>query len=978
MAGLTAVLNGSATAAPGDATEISTYIVQTAGQPIATYAGERSGFKATKPGKGKKVDAHSAEAKAYAQRLTSDHDATLRAAGISTSRKGYDYQTVFNGFTAQLTKAEAARLTKTPGVTGLWANETVQVDTVTTPSFLGLTGDDGVWQKQFGGVANAGEGVIVGVIDTGIWPENPAFAALPEPRPDAATIASKWHGTCDAGTTGAPVTCNNKLIGARFFRGAGQSSIQPVEFWSPRDYDGHGSHTASTSAGNTNVPASINGAAVGSISGMAPAARVAAYKALWENPPGSASEASGAVSDLVAAINAAVTDGVDVINFSISGSTTALFYPTEVAFFNAAAAGVFVAASAGNNGPGASTVAHIAPWVATVAASTHPRGNQKTVVLGNGARYTGVGVVPGAVPTSPLVDSAAIPAAGRTVADATLCMPGSIDPAQAAGKIVLCTRGSNARVEKSQVVKAAGGVGMVLANPAGTTGLVGDFHSVPTVHLEAASGGDAVKAYAATPGATASLTETDPTPVEAPMMAGFSSAGPSLAGGGDLLKPDITAPGVDVIAAISPAKDGNNFNAESGTSMSSPHIAGLAALLKSAHPDWDPMTIKSALMTTAGQTTNFGNPIKASDGTVANPLNYGSGHVQPGAAFNPGLVYESGPVDWLAYACAIGQAASVGVDCSTLPVIDASDMNYPSISVGDLVGSQTITRTVTNITDRDSKYTPTVVAPAGFTVSVSPSVLKVDAGQSATYKVTLTRTSAALGAWAFGSITWYDKATGHRDHTVRSPIAVRPVAFASPTEVTGTGSAAISVKAGYTGTLTASLAGLAPATVTNYPLTTSGPAFVSTAPAASSRTAKVTVTVPDGSIGRFGTYAADYSATTDIDVYAYNAGTNKVAGQAADGDSEELITLGPGTYDVYYDLFAGDTLTTIKGHVFLLGTTATGNATVSPASTAVTTGQSLSVTVTGSGLTSGLRYLGRVTLTDGTSTLARPFVTITG
>ncbi|MEV6970157.1 S8 family peptidase [Hamadaea sp. NPDC051192] len=975
MAGLTVILNGSATAAPGGAADTATYIVQTAGQPIATYAGDRTGFKATKPGKGKKVDAHSPEAKAYAQRLSSDHDAALRAAGVSSTRKGYDYQTVFNGFSAQLTQAEAARLAKTAGVTAVWANETVHADTVTTPSFLGLTGDGGVWQQQFGGVGHAGEGVIVGIIDSGIWPENPAFAPLAEPRTDSATIAAKWHGTCDAGVTGTPVACNNKLIGARYFKAAGQGSIQPVEFFSPRDYDGHGTHTASTAAGNNNVPASINGSPVGSISGMAPAARIAAYKALWENAAHDG--ASGSTVDLVAAINQAVSDGVDVINYSISGSTTSVVNAVEVAFFNATAAGVFVATSAGNDGPGVSTVAHNAPWTATVAASTHPRGNQKTIVLGNGAQYTGVGVVTAAVPSSPLINSAAIPAAGQTVANATLCMPGSIDAAQATGKIVICTRGTNARVEKGQVVKDAGGVGMILANTAAAPGLVGDFHAVPTVQVEAPAG-DAIKAYAATAGATASLTVTDPTPVEAPLMAGFSSTGPALAGGGDLLKPDITAPGVDVIAAISPAKDGNNFNAESGTSMSSPHIAGLAALLKSANPGWDPITIKSALMTTAYQLDNKGNPIQTATGAAATPLNFGAGHVQPASAFNPGLVYESGPVDWLAYLCAIGQGAAVGLDCSALPAIDPSDLNYPSISVGDLVGSQTITRTVTNITNRDSKYTPTVVAPAGVTVSVSPAILKVDAGQSATYKVTLTRSTAALGSWAFGSISWYDKATGHRDHTVRSPIAVRPVAYAAPTEVVGTGSATIPVKVGYTGTLNASLAGLVPATVTTYPLDMSGPSFVSTNPAASSRTAKVTVTVPAGSIGRFGTYAADYSDTTDLDVFAYAAGTNTLAGQAADGDSEELITLGPGTYDVYYDLFAGDPITNVKGHVYLLGSTATGNATINPASVAVATGQTVPVTVTGSGLTAGLRYLGRTTLTDGTTTLGRPFVTITG
>jgi subtilisin family serine protease len=964
-----------ATAAPGSSSDTATYIVQTAHLPLATYDGSISGYKATKPAKGKKLDAHSSAATAYGKLLSDDHDKALKTAGIALSHKRYDYQTVFSGFTADLTKAEAARLAKSPGVTGVFADEVVHADTITTPSFLGLTGDNGVWAQQFGGVSHAGEGIIVGVIDSGIWPENPAFAALPEPRADDATIAAKWHGTCDAGVSGTPVACNNKLLGARYYRSAGRSSVIPQEFFSPRDYEGHGTHTSSTAAGNNNVAASINGSPVGAISGMAPAARIAMYKALWENP--AMDGASGSTGDLVAAINQAVADGVDVINYSISGSTTSINNPVEVAFFNATAAGVFVAASAGNSGPGSATVAHNAPWTATVAASTHPRGNQKTVTLGNGASYTGVGVVAAAVPVSPLVDSTAIPASGRTAADSQLCLPGSIDPAQAAGKIVICTRGNNARVEKGQVVKAAGGVGMVLANTVAAPGLVGDFHAVPTVHVEAPAG-DAIKAYAATPGATASMSITDPTPVQAPVMAGFSSVGPAQAGGGDLLKPDLTAPGVDVIAAISPAKDGNNFNAESGTSMSSPHVAGIAALLMSANPSWDPIAVKSALMTTASQIDNKGNPITDANGKAATPLNFGAGHIVPPSAFNPGLVYESAPINWAEYLCAIGQGTSVGLNCAALPSTDPSDLNYPSIAVGDLAGSQTITRTVTNITDRDSNYTPTVVAPAGFTVKVSTDRLHVESGKTATYTVTITRTTAPIGAWAFGSISWYDKSNGHRDHTVRSPIAVRPIAFSAPAEVSGSGSASISAKIGYTGTLTASLSGLVPATVTNYPLDVTGPSFSSTAPAASSRTAKATVTVPAGSIGRFGTYAADYSPTTDIDVYVYAAGTNKLVGVSADGDAEELVTLGPGTYDVYYDLFAGDPVTTVKGNVYVLGSAATGNAAVSPASQPVTIGQTATVTVTGSGLAAGVRHLGRVTLGDGTSTLGASFVTITG
>ena len=173
-------------------------------------------------------------------------------------------------------------------------------------------------------------------------------------------------------------------------------------------------------------------------------------------------------------------------------------------------------------------------------------------------------------------------------------------------------------------------------------------------------------------------------------MAGFSSFGPALAGGGDLLKPDITAPGVDVIAAISPrnpANGGNNYFAFSGTSMSSPHIAGIAALLASENPDWSPIWIKSALMTNATPLDNTNQPIRRGTGN-ASPLDFGNGHVVPGPAFDPGLVYDSGFEDWVSYGCALGQFQLITPAgfCAGFPTRDASDLNYPSIAVGDLAG----------------------------------------------------------------------------------------------------------------------------------------------------------------------------------------------------------------------------------------------------------------------------------------------------
>ena len=497
-----------------------------------------------------------------------------------------------------------------------------------------------MWQQQFGGSARAGEGVIVGVLDTGFWPENPSFAPLPEPRPDAAVIAAKWHGICDAGTDpdlANRVTCNNKVIGARWFDAGGLSNSVPDEFLSPRDRNSHGSHTASTAAGNNGPTAVVNGASYGTVSGMAPAARLAIYKIGWHQPDGTA---SGSTEDIAAAIDQATADGVDVINLSFSGSRTFVVDPVELAFLFSADAGVFAATSAGNSGPAASTVAHNSPWVTTVAASTHPRSFTRTATLGNGTTFSGPGVG-SAVPSTGLVYSGDVASPGLPDPSAAeLCFSGdqdaatpgvqlALDPAKVAGKIVACDRGVNARTDKSIAVQQAGGVGMILMNPSPNS-VNADFHVIPTIHVDTPLR-TTILAYIGSAGATAtaSLSAATEITVTAPAMAVFSSNGPALAGGGDLLKPDITAPGSDVIAAVSPPGDhGNNYDAFSGTSMSSPHIAGIAALIMGKNPTWSPMWVKSAMMTTAGQTDSAGQPIVGPSGTSpATPLNFGSGHV---------------------------------------------------------------------------------------------------------------------------------------------------------------------------------------------------------------------------------------------------------------------------------------------------------------------------------------------------------------
>ena len=293
---------------------------------------------------------------------------------------------------------------------------------------------------------------------------------------------------------------------------------------------------------------------------------------------------------------------------------------------------------------------------------------------------------------------------------------------------------------------------MIQYNPAIGQSFNADLHSVPSVHVDPATG-TALKAYAATPGPTASISEVLDLPVRAPQMAGFSSPGPAVAGGGDLLKPDITAPGVDVLAAYAPPTRGQNFDVISGTSMSAPHIAGIAALLKSANPTWSPMWIKSALMTTAVDTDNTGGHIQRVGN--ATPFDYGNGHVVPPASFSPGLVYDSDLDGWFQYTCAIGQLQLIGGAgiCASLPPIDPSDFNGPSIAIGGLAGTQTITRTVTNIDTEDAGVYRAEVSLPGFNVTVSPKTPTVPPGQSRTFTVTMTRTTAPIGAYAFGRLS---------------------------------------------------------------------------------------------------------------------------------------------------------------------------------------------------------------------------------
>ena len=949
-------------------TASSVYLVRLQGEPVVQYRGGDPRFRATKPARGQKLDPNDPAVTSYAAYLDGTHDSVLRTVG--GGRKLYDYRYAVNGFTAVLTPSQAAQLAQTPGVASVEADVAAPLDTVTSPKFLGLDAPGGLWE-QLGGVGSAGEDVIIGMVDGGVWPEHPSFSDRTASNKNG--VPGKlsyqqipgWHGKCSPGEAFNASMCNQKLIGAQYFVEGRLAAlaVPDYEYLSPRDYGGHGTHTSSTAGGNAGVqvPASS-----GTMSGIAPRARIATYKVCFDDGAGNGTCFN---SDSVAAIDQAVIDGVDVINFSIGGTSTFFTNVVEVAFFNAAEAGVFVAASAGNSGPTASTVAHPSPWLTTVAATTHPRSGRTTLTLGNGATYTGASTA-AATPALPMVLSTAVglpngdnPATPEN--EVALCFSGTLDPAKAAGRMVVCDRGVNARVDKSLAVAMAGGTAMVLANvPAGATSIDSDFHSVPTIHVSAADG-TAIKTYVAGANPTGRLAAAVITATGLPpAVAAFSSRGPVLAAGGDLLKPDVSAPGVDVLAGVAPPGNrGALFALYQGTSMASPHVAGLAALFKQLHPDWSPMMIKSALMTTATQMTGAANQA---------PFAVGSGLVNPNAAANPGLVFDSTPAEWLAFVCGTGQIpASSCTDAGVTP-INPTDLNAASIAVSRATESlpYVVTRRVTNVGGSAATYTATVTPITGFTSSVSPSTLQIAPGETKSFTVSLSRTgtTAPFDVYQTGALTLNDGT-----HNVRVPIVVKPVQLITTTAITGasaSGSFSFTSFVGYTGPYSVVPHGLVvdtrtPGTVADDPNNS-----FDTTPANLTTQAGVSfhdITVPAGTrYVRFALFDDFTDGNDDLDLVIYRqSGTSYVlVGSTGGATSNEVFSIINPTAAVYRVFIHGfetdgpDANYTLFH--WIVPEAAAGNLTVSAPST-VTEGNAYTVTGGWSGLTPGRKYLGTLT-----------------
>ncbi|KAK6126759.1 hypothetical protein DH2020_039504 [Rehmannia glutinosa] len=704
----------------------------------------------------------------------SDHFQSLTSA--SPDSLLYTYDAAYHGFAAALTPEEAESMRQSESVLGVYEDTLYSLHTTRTPEFLGLDAGLGPWAgHSLQELNQASQDVIIGVLDTGVWPESKSFSDFNMPN-----VPARWRGECEAAHDFDPkIHCNKKLIGARFFSKGYDMASGTKESQSPRDKDGHGTHTASTAAGSIVQNASLLGYAKGNARGMATHARLATYRVCWK---------SGCLgSDILAAMERAILDGVDVLSMSLGGGSAPYYRDTiAVGAFAAMERGILVSCSAGNSGPAKESLANVAPWIMTVGAGTLDRDFPAFATSGNGKKYNGMSLYSGKGMGRRLVELVYNRGGNSS---SNLCLAGSLDPAAVRGKVVVCDRGISPRVEKGAVVRDAGGVGMILANTAESgEELVADSHLLPAVAV-GKKVGDLIRQYVKTakkPTAVLSFGGTVVNVKPSPVVAAFSSRGPNMVTP-QILKPDVIGPGVNILAAWSQVvgptgldKDTRKtqFNIMSGTSMSCPHISGLAALLKAAHPNWSPSAIKSALMTTAYTLDNTNSPLRdAADYSLSTPWAHGAGHVDPHKALSPGLVYDATPEDYIVFLCSLGYTIEMVQIIAKRPNITCArkfhnpgQLNYPSFSV--LFGKSKVvrySRELTNVGAAGSVYQVSVEAPPTVAVTVKPSKLVFkNVGDKQWYTVTFVSKKGVnqVARNAFGSIAWKNA-----QHQVKSPVS---------------------------------------------------------------------------------------------------------------------------------------------------------------------------------------------------------------
>ncbi|KAJ0971844.1 hypothetical protein J5N97_019803 [Dioscorea zingiberensis] len=685
-------------------------------------------------------------------------------ASSAVPRLYHSYDTVMNGFAARLNQEELDSISKAEWFVYAHQNNIQTLETTHSNSFLGLNYGQGFWN-----ISNYGKGVVIGVVDNGGRPDHPSFDddGMPPPPP-------KYTGGCDFLP---PYSCNNKIIGARTVVELFRTPTGEVIPDPPLDNFGHATMTASVATGRLVKNASAGGNALGSAVGVAPLAHLAVYKVCHTNIPCED-------ADILQGINTAVRDGVDILSLSLGGPQVPLYMDLiAIGTLGAIEKGVFVSKSAGNFGPGPSSVTSVGPWVLSVAAGTIDRSIRATVKLGNGKEFDGESLYQSGDFGSAMLPLVYPGANGDP--NVTSCMDEKFGGVDIKGKIVLCEGGNIwDKTLRSTLIKNANGAGMILMNDAtyGYSKFPQEDH-VPSSHVDHQAGLE-IKAYLkSTQNPTATIIQkgTIIGGIRAPTIPSFSSKGPSLVSPA-ILKPDITGPGVGILGAFPNPGDSNlttpKFVIRSGTSLSCPQLAGVAALLKSAHPDWTPAMIKSAIMTTADVLDNTGNPIIDETGLPASYFAMGAGHVNPTKANDPGLVYDIKPEDYLRYICGLGYNNSMinylakhSVNCEMLMTTTDEDLNYPSITVPftPTITKFSTTREVTNVGEAVSTYWADIEMPEGVELVVQPTKLSfTQLNEKQKFKLTFTKTSGDNASKsAQGYIKWVST-----NHVVCSPISI--------------------------------------------------------------------------------------------------------------------------------------------------------------------------------------------------------------
>lgn len=748
---------GAARPAAGQADE-QIYIIQLQDPPLAVYDGRalsapladgRSSLKATqadKRGQGR-LDTKSAESLAYLDYLENRHQSFQLEASVALARQVQPerrYRFATNGMAVRLTAAEAEILATLPAVKRIHPDRKHKLLTDAGPTWIGA---NHIWDGQTSSGDALGEGIVVGLIDSGINWEHPSFADV---GGDGYNHSNPWgsqRGLCSMPS----VECNDKLIGVFDFVEDNPGTNDIVEENTDgRDNSGHGSHVAGAAVGNF-VGVDISGAFT-DLSGVAPHANLVSFRVCYVGEPLDPEGGGCQGSAILDAIDEAIDLGVDVINYSIG---TNAFDPwaggtTPTAFLNARNAGIFVATSAGNEGPNPGTIGSPAnaPWVVSVGNATHDRVFGSVVENLSGGSAPSPGDLIGAslsdgINVRPIVHAAdygfALCGTGPAELEASCAEnTGASNPWAGNpvfnGEIVVCDRGTYGRIEKGKNVMLAGAGGYILANTANEgEAIVADDHCLPATHL-GRTNADALRHWlnfgSGHEGSLSGFGLAHGSEF-ADQLSATSSRGPVEPPVEDILKPNVIAPGTDIISAW---YEGTDFVLLSGTSMSSPHIAGAAALLKSLHPDWTPSQIASAI-----ETTSTAALATTETGTVAGPHERGAGRPQLGEAADAGLYLNVTGAEFEAADPLIGG--------------DPKELNLFGLADSSCRGTCAFTRSVTDMVGGASWQTTALGFPAGVDVTIQPANFTLANGATRSLDISLDlRGSDRVGQWVYGQI----------------------------------------------------------------------------------------------------------------------------------------------------------------------------------------------------------------------------------